>query len=122
MPASKKLELSYKLDDQSSLANWIEWYEDAHRTTNPDTGRKRKGNAKKVLLDFLENSVKVGAINPSKEEQKKFLDSLDEFKEDTKLPKELQKAKNNLSPEEFQQFKSLFEKSEKEEAKNKTGN
>ena len=113
MPAPKKVELSYKLDSASSIAKWIGWYEEAKRTINPDSGRKRKGNARKALQDFLESLISEGGISTTAIDQKKFMETLKEYKEDTKLPPELQKAKNNLSPEEFSQFKSLFEKSER---------
>ena len=120
MPAPKKVELSYKLDNASSIAKWIGWYEEAKRTINPDSGRKRKGNARKALQDFLESLISEGGVSTTAIDQRKFMDTLKEFKEDTKLPPELQKAKNNLSPEDFSQFKSLFEKSEKEAEKNRS--
>jgi len=115
MVVSKKVSLEYKLDATSKVASFIEWYEITHRTTN-ENGRKRKGNAKKAILDFLESAVS----GTQTAESISFVDSVKQFKEDTKLPKELQSAKNNLSLEDYESFKSLYEKMKKEEDKNKT--
>ena len=119
MVVSKKIELSYKLDNLSYTAQFIQWYEEAMRTVNEETGRKRKGNAKKVIQDYLESVLKDGKNNPNNIDQKKFIEAVLQFKEDNKLPKELQRAKNNLSAEEYENFKSLYEKVKKEEEKNK---
>ena len=118
MPSPKKVELSYKLDNASYTAQFISWYEEAKRTTNPDTGRKRKGNAKKVIQDYLESVFKEGKNNMNNINQQPFMEAVIQFKEDNKLPKELQRAKNTLSPEEYENFKSYYEKIQKEEAKN----
>lgn len=114
MPAGK-VEFKLSLDKSvSSFAQFIEWYENTHRTTN-ETGRKRKGNAKKAIADFLdayfgsiENSILVDKMNKE----------ITSFKEDTKLSPELQKAKINLSAEKFETLKKLLEESEAEEQKN----
>ena len=113
MVAKGKVILEYKLDPSSTLASFIEWYEITYRTTN-ENGRKRKGNAKKAILDFIENYLK----GSNEKEMMDFDKSVKQFREDTKLPKELQAAKNNLSGEEYETFKSLFEKVKKEEEKN----
>lgn len=115
MVVAKKVSLEYKLDPSSKLAGFIEWYKNRYRTINPDTGRKRVGNAKKVIQDFLEATL----TGIQSKEYNEFIDCVKEFKEDTKLPKELQSAKNNLSAEEYENFKSLYEKVKKEEEKNK---
>ena len=108
---SKKIPLSYNLDPASKLAQFIEWYEITYRTINEKTGRKRKGNAKKALLDYME-----GMLDGTKtKEIMEFVEKVKQFTEDTKLPKELQSAKNNLSPDEYENFKKLFEKIKKEE-------
>jgi len=114
VPVSKKVPLEYKLDPASKLGSFIEWYEITYRTTN-ENGRKRKGNAKKAILDYLEGlltGVKSKEVND-------FMSSIESFREDTKLPKELQSAKNTLSPDEYENFKKLFEKIKKEEESNK---
>ena len=112
MPAGK-IEFKLSLDKSTShFAQFIEWYENTHRTTNEETGRKRKGNAKKVIAEFLELYFN---------DRTKMNDLIDTFKEDTKLSPELQKAKINLSADEFETLKKLLEKSEVEEAKNQTG-
>ena len=114
MVVSKKVSLEYKLDATSKVASFVEWYEITHRTTN-ENGRKRKGNAKKAILDFLESAVS----GTQTAESISFVDSVKQFVEDTKLPKELQSAKNNLSTEDYESFKTLYEKMKKEEDKNK---
>lgn len=114
MPAGK-LELKFSLDiASSSTAQFIEWYERAYRTTN-ENGRKRKGNARKAIADFLDvylsgekNSNIISQMNKD----------IQSFKEDTKLSPELQKAKVNLSTEKFEMLKKLLEESEAEEQKN----
>ena len=114
MVVSKKVSLEYKLDATSKVASFVEWYEITHRTTN-ENGRKRKGNAKKAILDFIESAVS----GTQTAESISFVDSVKQFVEDTKLPKELQSAKNNLSTEDYESFKTLYEKMKKEEDKNK---
>jgi len=115
MVASKKVLLQYNLDPSSKLASFIEWYEITHRTIK-DTGRKRKGDAKKAIKEFLESAVSATQTK----EYKHFVECVNQFTEDTKLPKELQSAKNNLSADDYENFKSLYEKMKKEEEKNKT--
>lgn len=114
MPAGK-LELKFTLDiASSSTAQFILWYERAKRTTN-ENGRNRKGNAKKIIADFLDSYFK-GITNNSIVSQ--LNKDIQTFKEDTKLSPELQKAKVNLSNEKFELLKKLLEESEAEEKKN----
>ena len=113
MPAGK-IEFKLSLDKSTShFAQFIEWYENTHRTTNEETGRKRKGNAKKVIAEFLElyfnDRTKTNAISGDLNINK-MNDLIDTFKEDTKLSPELQKAKINLSADEFETLKKLLEK------------
>jgi len=116
MVVAKKVSLEYKLDPSSKLAGFIDWYKNRYRTINQDTGRKRVGNAKKVIQDFLEATL----TGVQSKEYNDFIDCVKEFKEDTKLSKELQSAKNNLPTEEYENYKFLYEKVKKEEEKNKT--
>ena len=123
MPVSKKVPLEYKLDPASKVGSFIEWYEITYRTTN-ENGRKRKGNAKKVIAEFLEvyfNDRNGKNAISGTSNIKQYNELIDAFKEDTKLSPELQKAKINLSADEFETLKKLLEKSEVEEAKNSTG-
>lgn len=121
MPAQKKYELVYAFDDDSPIKKWIEWYEVAKTDVkvNPETGksRKRKGPAKKVLKEFLETIISNGGPSSTSKEQKLFLDSLEEYKEVNKLPKEMQEAKTFLSEEEYKIFLKHFEKIQKEKEK-----
>jgi hypothetical protein len=116
MVASKKVPLQYNLDPTSKLASFIEWYENTYRTINEDSGRNRKGDAKKAIKNFLESAV--GATQTK--EYNHFVESVKQFTEDTKLPKELQRAKNTLSTEEYENFKTYYQKIQKEEEKYKS--
>ena len=73
VPVPKKVELSYKLDPASKLGSFIEWYEITYRTTN-ENGRKRKGNAKKAILDYME-----GVLTGVKKEVNDFM-SVESFR------------------------------------------
>ena len=117
MPAPKKLSLEIKLNPSSPLYSFVEWYEAAYRTTNPETGRKRKGDAKGSITAFLEQFVKGDFGHPAVE---KFKEATKVFQEDTKLPKELQSAKNSLSPEEYKNFKLMWDKIKSDEDKTET--
>jgi hypothetical protein len=102
MPTSSIFPL--KVPNQSKLSQFVEWYENFHTTTNPDTGRKRKGNVKKFLLEELENLLTTGkaSIQLSK--------VLEEFKQSSLLSPEIQQAKQNLSESDFIKFVELMEK------------
>lgn len=54
--------LQLKLQNSSKIFEFIEWYEMAYQTTNPDTGRKRKGNGKKHLIEEIENVISSGSL------------------------------------------------------------
>ena len=88
------------------------WYEDAYRTTNEETGRKRKGNAKKYVFELL-----VSVVEGDGSKAEPFTKVIKEFRESSKLTPALQKAKLNLSPEDYEQFKKLHEKMEAEASK-----
>ena len=102
MPAAFLFPL--KVQNQSKLSQFIDWYETFHTTVNPETGRKRKGNAKKFLLEELEALVSTGkasAILPK---------VIEDFKKVSLLSPELQKAKQNLSDSDFAKLVELMEK------------
>lgn len=102
MPASFLFPL--KVQTQSKLSDFIEWYENFHTTTNPDTGRKRKGNVKKFFLEELEILLTTGKVSPG------LGKVVDEFKQASLLSPEIQKAKQNLSESDFLKFVELMEK------------
>ena len=53
MPAGK-IEFKLSLDKSTShFAQFIEWYENTHRTTNEETGEKEKVMLKKQLQNSL---------------------------------------------------------------------
>lgn len=105
MPASFVFPL--KVQNQSKLSNFIEWYETSFTTINPDSGRRRKGNAKKFLLEELEIMITSGKPSAN------FGQVIDEFRKSAILSPELQKAKQNLSESDFAKLLELMEKAGK---------
>ena len=116
MPTNQKYELSYKLDPTSPLVAFISWYEDAYRTEN-ENGRKRKGNARKKILEFLEGVVLSDNTMTSTNAINSFKEVIERYKEERKLPAELQSAKNSLSADEYETFKDLYQKIKDEDKK-----
>ena len=105
MPATaNSFEFPLKVKRDSKLAKFLDWYMIAYQTTNPDTGRKRKGNAKAFILEELENVLSTGKASSN------LLEVASEFKKSSVLTPELQKAKANLSESEFSQLVALMEK------------
>jgi len=102
MPASFLFPL--KVQNQSKLSQFIDWYETFYTSTNPDTGRKRKGNAKKFFLEELEALVSTGKVSSS------LPKVIDDFKNASLLSPELQKAKQKLSDSDFAKLVELMEK------------
>ena len=102
MPTSSIFPL--KVPNQSKLSQFVEWYENSHTTTNPDTGRKRKGNVKKFILEELENLLYAGKASPQ------LLKVVEEFKQASLLSPEIQQAKQNLNESDFLKFMELMEK------------
>jgi hypothetical protein len=102
MPASFVFPL--KVQNHSKLSSFIEWYETSFTTINPESGRKRKGNAKKFFLEELE--VMIGSGKPSAN----FSKVVDEFKKSSILSPELQKARQTLSDADFAKLVELMEK------------
>ena len=102
MPASFIFPL--KVQNQSKLSQFLDWYETFYTSTNPDTGRKRKGNAKKFLLEELEVLVSTGKVSSS------LPKVIEDFNKASLLSPELQKAKQNLSDSEFAKLVELMEK------------
>lgn len=100
MPATFVLPL--KVQTQSKLSQFIDWYETFYTTTNPETGRK--GNVKKFLLEELETLVSTGKSSST------FPKVIEDFKKASLLSPELQKAKQNLNDAEFAKLVELMEK------------
>ena len=93
-----------KVQIQSKFNNFIEWYENFYTTTNPETGRKRKGNVKKFLLEELESMLTTGKVSSN------FAKVVDEFSKSLNLSPEIQKAKEKLSDADFAKLVELMEK------------
>jgi len=96
--------LPLKIQNNSVIFKFIEWFEIANASTNPDTGRKRKGNGKKHLIEELEMLLSSGS--PSKT----LTNSIEEFKKSSLLSPEIKKAKETLTDIEFNKFVELMEK------------
>lgn len=105
MPATaNSFVLPLKVKADSKLAKFLDWYTIAFQTTNPDSGRKRKGNAKAFILEELEHILSAGKASSN------LLEVASEFKKSSVLTPELQQAKANLSESEFSQLVALMEK------------
>ena len=96
--------LPLKIQNNSVIFKFLEWFEIANTSTNPDTGRKRKGNGKKHLIEELEILLNSGS--PSKT----FTESIEEFKKSELLSPEIKKAKQTLTDIEYNKFVELMEK------------
>lgn len=96
--------LPLKLQNSSKVLEFIEWYEMAYQTTNPDTGRKRKGNGKKFLTEAIEDLLSSGKVSAS------FAEAISEFKKASLLSPEVREAKSKLSDTDFAKFVELMEK------------
>ena len=81
----------------------MEWYETSYATINPDTGRKRKGNFKKFLIEEIEFLLSSGKVN-------ELIKVAEEFKKTSILSPELQSAKQNLNETDFAKLVELMEK------------
>jgi len=107
MPATgNSFEFPLKIKRDTKLAKFLDWYGIAYQTTNPETGRKRKGNVKAFIMDELETILSSGKASSN------LLEVAAEFKKASVLTPELQKAKANLSDSEFSQLVALMEKAE----------
>jgi hypothetical protein len=92
-----------KVKTDTKFFQFMEWYETFYTTTNPDTGRKRKGNFKKFLMDEIEFLLSSGKVN-------ELLKVTEEFKKASILSPELQAAKQNLNETDFAKLLELIEK------------
>ena len=105
MPAtSNSFEFPLKVKRGTKFQKFLDWYGLAYQSTNPDTGRKRKGNVKAFILDEFETILSTGKASSN------LLEVADEFKNSGALSPELQKAKANLSETDFLQLVALMEK------------
>jgi len=105
MPVSPIHQLKVKRD--SATAEFIEWYEVYAAKPANEGGRKRKGSGKVtalMILDCILNQ-KVGRRDDNSDQVKEILDA---YK--NKLSPEMQKAKENLSDEEYKTFVELNKK------------
>lgn len=95
--------VALKVKTDSKFFQFLDWYETAYTTTNPDTGRKRKGNFKKFLIEEIENIITTG-------KSAELIKVAEEFKKASVLSPELQEAKQNLNETDFAKLVELIEK------------
>jgi hypothetical protein len=101
MVASTQIPLKVKTD--SKFYQFAEWFETANTSINPETGRKRKGNFKKFLIEEIEAILLTGKVN-------ELLKVVEEFKKSSVLSPELLSAKQNLNETDFAKLVELMEK------------
>lgn len=99
--ASTQIQLKVKTD--SKFFQFADWFETAYTSVNPDTGRKRKGNFKKFLIEEIENLLQTGKAT-------ELIKVAEEFKKSSVLSPELQSAKHNLNETDFAKLVELMEK------------
>ena len=99
--ASTQIPLKVKTD--SKFYQFADWFELAYTTTNPETGRKRKGNFKRFLIEEIENLLQTGKAT-------ELIKAAEEFKKSAVLSPELQSAKLNLNETDFAKLVELMEK------------
>jgi hypothetical protein len=93
-----------KVKEGTRLFDFLDWFEKAKAEVS-DTGRNRKGNYKKFIIQELEYMLESG--EPSEE----LIDTITEFKENAFLASpQLVEAKKNLSEVDFKKFVELLEK------------
>jgi len=97
------IQVPLKVKTDTKFFQFMEWYESFYTTTNPDTGRKRKGNFKKFLMDEIEFLLSSGKVN-------ELIKVTEEFKRASILSPELQAAKQNLNETDFAKLVELMEK------------
>ena len=97
------VQVPLKVKTDTKLFQFMEWYETFYTTTNPDTGRKRKGNFKKFLMEEIEFLLSSGKVN-------ELIKVVEEFKKASVLSPELQVAKQNLNETDFAKLVELMEK------------
>lgn len=97
------VQVPLKVKTDTKFFQFMEWYETFYTTTNPDTGRKRKGNFKKFLIDEIEFLLSSGKVN-------ELVKVAEEFKKSSILSPELQAAKQNLNDTDFAKLVELMEK------------
>lgn len=99
--ASTQIQLKVKTD--SKFYQFADWFETAYTSVNPDSGRKRKGNFKKFLIEEIEYLLNTGKVN-------ELIKVAEEFKKSSVLSPELQSAKINLNEAEYAKLVELMEK------------
>jgi len=97
------VQVPLKVKTDTKFFQFMEWYETFYTTTNPDTGRKRKGNFKKFLMEEIEFLLSSGKVN-------ELIKVVEEFKKASILSPELQVAKQNLNETDFAKLVELMEK------------
>lgn len=102
------IQVPLKVKTDSKFYQFLEWFETAKtEISNPETGRKRKGNYRKFILEEFEKMLNTG--KPSNE----LIKTLEEFKQSSFLSPELQVAKQNLDETDFAKLVELMDKAKR---------
>jgi hypothetical protein len=103
MVVSAPVQVLLKVKTDSKFYEFLDWYETFYTTINPETGRKRKGNFRKFLIEEIEFLISSGKVN-------ELIKVVEEFKKARVLSPELQAAKQNLNETDFAKLVELMEK------------
>jgi len=103
MVVSAPVQVLLKVKTDSKFYEFLDWYETFYTTINPETGRKRKGNFRKFLIEEIEFLISSGKVND-------LIKIVEEFKKASILSPELQAAKQNLNETDFAKLVELMEK------------
>ena len=89
--------LQLKIKEGTEFYKFLEWFEKSKATIN-DTGRNRKGNYKKFIIDEFESMLSGG--EPTQE----FLETISEYKNSIPLSDEMLGMKKVMGDIEFEKF------------------
>ena len=103
MVVSAPVQVLLKVKTDSKFYEFLDWYETFYTTINPETGRKRKGNFRKFLIEEIEFLLSSGKVN-------ELIKVVEEFKKASILSPELQAAKQKLNETDFAKLVELMEK------------
>lgn len=106
------VQVPLKIKEDTDLFAFASWFEAAY--TKVINGRNRKGSFKKLALGILSNAIAGGSSNSvvyeDSEEQYTLKSIIDNYKQSSVLPPELQAAKQNLNETDYAKLVELMEK------------
>lgn len=106
------VQIPLKIKEDTDLYAFASWFEAAY--TKVINGRNRKGSFKKLAIGILANAIAGGSSNSivyeDSEEQYTLKTIVENYKQSSMLPPELQSAKKNLNETDFAKLVELMEK------------